>query len=465
MKKTCINWILMATMILGLGMSVTSCSDDDDDANKQGNQENINQVIDPYEKQGQQGAALFRVLSQLAELDSLPNDWKSATFEPVRGIVKDQSQPYTRYVVVSDLGEACLVFQSLSGKNVAESAQTASWQADGVGTMQFSAVNQSDCFATIDVSIRQLPHLTQLRLVPASALGDNALKKASYYRIGDVLRDKDDRRWVCVRSAGYDANDREDKKTTHWVTMELNDNAGTLPSNIKTILEDEKKERISHHLPTNLGGAETRTLKWFAELMWVLQHPDDYEKNIGAGLPFEHGLGGLGTDRTADVNAYDAAYVKALAAKWNEDNGRLWRTFLPRTISKDMLFKDNELCLFYNGYSTEFWGSKVTLYLATQSGNCYSQQSLREVTWDMNKTWDYRDDPDGNQNIYWFDIREYAHDGRATHGYNPGVDHAFVIVQATGKQLNDSFFQPDYDKKFGTDVISSEIFIGNEEIK
>ena len=34
MSKKLFNWMLMAAVVLGLGMSVTSCKDDDDDDKK-----------------------------------------------------------------------------------------------------------------------------------------------------------------------------------------------------------------------------------------------------------------------------------------------------------------------------------------------------------------------------------------------------------------------------------------------
>jgi hypothetical protein len=464
--KAKLNIMLMATLMLGLGIGITSCSDSDDD-NKSSQDDNLirmKQALDPYEKNTSQGMALLMLVSQLADVDSLPDNWKTATFEPMRGIVKDESQPFIRYSVVNGVNECRNLFQSLSGQNISKGTQTASWQHDGIGTMRFTVLDQSDCFATIDLDIKQMPHLTQLRLVPASAIGSNALKKASYYRIGDLIRDNDDRRWVCVRAAGYDSNDKEDKKTTYWVTLKLNEDYGMMTKNIKTILGDDK-HRVTHTLPTQLGGSDARPLQWFAELMWVLEHPEDYEKNMGPGQPFEFGLGGLGTDRKADQNAYDPEYVKKLAAKWKDGNERLWNTFLPGSISRKDLFANNYLNIFYNGYSTEFFGSNVTLYLCRQGGNCFSEQTLSQVTWDMDKTWGQRSIVK-DDNIYWFDIREYSGAGHVTNGYAPqGIKDAIVVVQATGKQINDSFLQPDYDKPFNENRLASTPFCGNKDLK
>ena len=71
----------MAALTVGLGMTVTACSDDDDDKDGRSAEE-IAQ--DPYEKESEAGDALYRLVSQLSVCDSLPNDWKTATFEPRR---------------------------------------------------------------------------------------------------------------------------------------------------------------------------------------------------------------------------------------------------------------------------------------------------------------------------------------------------------------------------------------------
>ena len=89
MSKKMINWMLMAAVVLGLGMSVTSCKDDDKDDDNGRTAEEIAQ--DPYDKTGETATALYRMVSQLSICDSLPNDWKMTTFEPRVGKVLDAS--------------------------------------------------------------------------------------------------------------------------------------------------------------------------------------------------------------------------------------------------------------------------------------------------------------------------------------------------------------------------------------
>ena len=231
MKKIMYSWLLFA-VLCGLSLSVTSCTDDDDD--DAGDGEQTAEVIegDPYGKTSQPATELLMVMSQLADVDSLPDNWRNATFEPTEGEVLDASTPFVRTVAVMDMTEARDLFRAFTGENHDETATTLTWKNDNVGTMTFKALNQNNCVATIDMELKQMPHLRQLRLVPTSALGDNKLKYDPYYRIGDVVLDRDGRYWICVRAAGGPKN----KEKTHWVTMQLltaDSKATGLKSNVK----------------------------------------------------------------------------------------------------------------------------------------------------------------------------------------------------------------------------------------
>ncbi len=55
MKKL-FNYMLMATLVVSLGTTITACSDDDDD--KKGGNEEL-KADDPYEKNGEVAYALY----------------------------------------------------------------------------------------------------------------------------------------------------------------------------------------------------------------------------------------------------------------------------------------------------------------------------------------------------------------------------------------------------------------------
>ena len=150
MMKKLFNYMLMATLVVSLGTTITACSDDDDD--KKGGNEEL-KADDPYEKNGEVAYALYRVVGTLCELDSLPDNWKTATYEPTKGKILDASQPLVRSVTVADLSEAVSMFRTLTGENLADNATTATWSKDGVGSLKFTATNSSAETAVIDVNI------------------------------------------------------------------------------------------------------------------------------------------------------------------------------------------------------------------------------------------------------------------------------------------------------------------------
>ena len=122
--------MLMAALLMGLGITVTSCSDDDKDERSA---EDIAQ--DPYEKESEAADALYRLVSQLSVCDSLPNDWKTATFEPKAGKVLDQSQPRVRTIAVNNAAEAVARYNSLTGKDLPATTTSDTYKVDGVGTL------------------------------------------------------------------------------------------------------------------------------------------------------------------------------------------------------------------------------------------------------------------------------------------------------------------------------------------
>jgi hypothetical protein len=425
--KTVFKYTWMVAIMMGLGMGFTACSDDDDD--KQNSNEEL-KTQDPYEKQSQAANDLFRVVSTLAEVDSLPDNWKTATFEPVKGTVTNASQPLVRTLTVANQAEAASLFRTLTGENIADDAATASWSADGVGTVKYTATNSSAETAVIDLSIKQMPRLTQLRLVPAAAMGENGKFTGDpYYHIGDVIKDKAGRYWICVRSA-YSPAGKED---THWVSMQLideNDKASGFDSNVRIVKEKAGKNGL-HKIQQKLAnGEETKHLKYFAQLMYLLNLPSQYSFNYAKGGIMEDGLGDLG------VQAHPQNYLNNLSAYWNKNN--IWDLVLPawyetkanrwhktEKVGPDY-FKNTFTMLYYgHNFSMFGMGSDCTIYTCQQSGTCLSTQTLGEKTWAYNATATTK-----------YDCTDFVN-GTAGSNTNAGyTDAAIVVVQASGKKLN-----------------------------
>lgn len=428
MKKIC-NLLLMAAVVCGLSLFVTSCKDDDDDVND----EVVVVEGDPYQKTGDVASALFVVMNQLADVDSLPDNWQTTEFEPAIGRVVDASQPYVRAMAVQNVRSARDVFRSLIGENFDESKSTVTWRRDGVGTLVYQELNQGDCVATIDVQLPQMPHLTQLRLLPPSAFGDNTMKYQTYYSIGDVVEDKDGCYWICVRSAGGP----DQKEKTHWISMQMlkdNSKASGFKSNVKTITTKGHAIQV----PQNLGGTEVKHLKYFAQLMYLLQRPDEYAQNAQAGGVLEGGLGDLGVGNDDDDNddgeAISPEKLQNIAKLWNFYD--VWSRVLPQGVTKDF-FLSGDVRMIYNGHSNATFSSTVNLYVCSQTGTCLSEQHLSTPEWDKK---------DATKE---FNINEYISNGRAATSNINGIANAngqaIVVRMCTGKELaNNLMFQPDY---------------------
>ena len=278
MTRKLSNWILMAALVVGLGMNVTSCKDDNDDNNNDRTPEEIAQ--DPYEKESEAADALYRLVSQLSVCDSLPNNWKTATFEPKAGKVLDASQPRVRTIAVHNAAEAVARYNSLTGKELPATTVTDTYKVEGMGTLQLN-VGGAGTIATIDVNVKQMPQLAQLRLVSAADMGENGhFKGEPYYRFGDVVMDEDGCYWICVRPA-YSPDGKED---THWMSFHLTRN------NIKTY---NKKGCWLQTYPVDLG-VQKEKMQYLAQLLAVLADSKGYKNEADTWWDNdETGFGGL----------------------------------------------------------------------------------------------------------------------------------------------------------------------------
>jgi hypothetical protein len=415
MNKKVFNWMLMAAVVLGLSFAVTACSDDDDDKDGRSAEE-IAQ--DPYEKESEAGDALYRLVSQLSVCDSLPNDWKTATFEPRLGVVLDQSQPRVRTITVANATEAVTRYNSLTGKNLAATTTSDTYTVDGVGTLQLT-VGGAGTIATIDVDVKQMPQLQQLRMVAVADMGENgSFKGDAYYRFGDVVKDKDSCYWICVRPA-YSANGKED---THWMSFHL------APKNLKVYTKKGCKEQV---YPVDLG-VQKEKMQYLAQLLAILANPQGYKEEAGnAGNYFNKhttGLGGLNEE------AMPVKDLMTLAKLWEQF--KIWEMVMPGGDDVDD-FKDRfkqTVRFIYEKGSTS--GKTLTIQTAVYNDATTFYTSIPNyaaVKMDMSEV--------------DFDItNSYAVNGiSGKHAYP--VDDAFVVRYKTGFQISSNWvFNPDPTK-------------------
>jgi hypothetical protein len=219
----------MAALVVGLGMSVTSCKDDDDkgDNNKIGGESTAVMGLSDDE------AVLASLLQSFCDFDAedAGSGLLNKTFVPTIGDVADASQPYVRTIVVGTQeaadNYASMVLTMLGAGN---SPVGFSWKNDAIGTVSYTHGSGNE-LGVLSLSIKQIPTLTKLRLVKDAE--GNAGDGEPYYNRGDVVRYvKDGKLYLCVsdhkygeksRWISFDATFDEIKKqkigTCGWATV------------------------------------------------------------------------------------------------------------------------------------------------------------------------------------------------------------------------------------------------------
>lgn len=438
MKKS--SRLFMASLLIGgLALSFSSCKDSENVSNIPNTPEEIAQS-----KETEMAKNLLSILSFTSELDSLPDNWfaNNYTQEPTIGDVVDASTPFVRYVAVQDKNEAINKYNSFANNGIEEGSTSASWNVEGVGSVNFNVLDQADVFATLDLNIKQQPHLSQIRFVPASALGDNAsFKGEPYYTFGDVVALHEGNPgiagntsyWICVRPC----SSLESKKKSHWMSFQLNDwdskNTKGVPSgsvNIKKLTESGKQD---YYLPTKLGN-ESESREHLVNLFNLLRIIDNTNRYTTAAYP--NGIGGVSRAEFSQNNA------EKVAANW--DKYEIWKKVLPQGVNQQDLkryFSQNEeINVFYYGYHStpSVYRSKLTLD-NNEALKGPNQKESDELSW--------------KRGIEGVDFREYITKGAKGKDWNVKdlPNTGFIVRYKTGAQLVGSYGNDDHPTKSFTE--------------
>ena len=195
--KTKFNLWLLAALVCGLSLGVTSCKDDDkDDTGDEGQEtyEGLSALEDD------QLADLIVAWTDTSRDNLDGSAWRNSTYEPTVGLALDESQPGIRYVAAGTIEEADRYAASALGTLGIdyESPAGFSYSNSQVGTVAYSH-SEGNTLGTISVDIRQIPVLQEIRLV--KVLPDNA-DGEPYYKCGDLVKYKN-RFYVCVSNHQY----------------------------------------------------------------------------------------------------------------------------------------------------------------------------------------------------------------------------------------------------------------------
>lgn len=410
--------LFMALLLIGgFALSFSSCKDSENVSNDPNSPENI-----ALSKQSESAQALLSVLSYTSGLDSLPDNWasNSYTVEPKVGVVKEESTPYVRYIVVNDKEEAIDTYNAIGEKTLTEDATSDTWNIENVGSLSFKVLDQSDVTATLDINIKQQPHLTQIRFVPASAMGDNSLwglKVDPYYQFGDVVSLKEgDKKtyWICARPCSK----YYDKKESHWFSFNLIDNSEEEDEEE----EDEESNTIvftssdygTLKLPTKLGN-KSLSAKHIPNLFKLLMLIDDPQKYTT--IDFPKGLGEIKRDEFTDVK------LQSISSAWTNKN--IWKTISPSAYISQEDFKtcfnvDYEVNAFYNGYS--YW-TKPTVYMVNLSGTTLAKDNKKSGSISWKRT---------RQNV---DFMNYVTYGQVADFPSELPSRGFIVRYKSGAEL------------------------------
>ena len=402
---------LLGLSLLTVMFSFTACSDDDDNKAPDSKPEEVK----PDDKHSEQATALLTILDALAEVDSLPDNWNSPDFTAAAtyGKALDAANPHVRSAAVSGLEEAIAVFNNLTDEDNDTWTQTKTWTCEGVGSLTYTLRNQSDCTATIDVNVPKLRGLSQIRLVPAEALGENgSFKGQPYYTVGDVVKDADNNYWICARGA-YSKAGKED---THWFSFSLKE---------ENVIELERLNLTYANLPTKLG-CETEKMRYLVQFLKFVADPTAYRDEDGQldATCYPKGVGNLGSEYLSWEQ------MNQIANNWTQKDmdgrsliGKCLGFFeSPLLDAKE--FKDDfapaaKLYVYYKDHSKSLFSSTYKMYCKSYSGKACTEH---------------------NDNVYWsesdpkpFKIWDYAYNKKTS---NAGHAKGYVVRYKSGKELN-----------------------------
>ena len=213
------NYMLTVAVVLGLGMSVTSCKSDDDD---NGNDSAMTQdEVDATDND--EARTAFRWLCILSNGEDFDQNWQKKTWEPTVGVASTDNEA-TRIIVVDNLEDAREEFSKLADKDVSEIGTKLTINGGAAGSMTWEqSAEGAQNLASVTVSVPVIPHLQKIVYCTEEQVGDNgtSMKGTAYYRFGDVIRDSQGYYWVCVRPAFAPRNKKEcsAKGDSHWINI------------------------------------------------------------------------------------------------------------------------------------------------------------------------------------------------------------------------------------------------------
>ncbi len=451
MKKNLMNWMLTATLLLGIGTFGTACSDDDDD--KENNEQPAGGVST---LDNDEADAAWRWLSQLSNVEALSNDWATKTYEPTVGEPSEQNQN-TRIVVVSDLDEAKALFANLADIDPSQLSGTYTATQAGVGTLTWTpSAAGAQNLAEVTVDTKLIPTLQRIVYCTEEQRGENGwfspnVDGTAYYRLGDVICDYQGYYWVCVRPAFK----QEDKGKSHWINI-INASETGKKGNYGDLVPMPEENIYSGYnlldkytrrvilLPYQLAYSREH-MNNLTNLLWALLNPDGFRDKMDVNGK-KNGLGGF------DYKYHGHTFLKSVAEYWDQPvsscgDRTIWQLLFNRS-HEDMaklqnirlLYKGYQWRVGRTGYTFEFHSIKDEFNLNTP-GSESGDKVLNRFADDGYDVRRYCGDPDA-QNSFAKMNDQFI--GNATYYY--------VVRYKTGDQIEGGSVSP-YNKIYHSDDV------------
>ena len=435
MRKNVSKWMLLTALVFGLGITVTSCKDDDEE----------NKSEAQKEQEAQEKASKFwNVVGQLVSVDDVTEDYKGKTFETTYGLA-DPTNEVTRIVNTNDMKTAAQRFANLvDAKGIDENTSSYTWNDPDIGSMTYTRGGTPAEWATVDVNIKAVPGLQKIIYREGGEGTNGKFAGKAYYRFGDVVsrqviitydqkKNNDNRKtiteyWICVRPAFGP----EGKEDSHWVCVNT-----VSDKNYKYYKASTGTE---YWLPTNLK-TDKENMQNFAELLWAICRPDDWYKNVNEhhrdgklwgfdGVPFF-------TDfKKANLDLHNQYFWQNVQDGWNRKQIAEQALNMPSLGALIDVIRANGVHLLYNGYSWIFltsWNCELSEAVYT-NGKAEEELNMHHAV--------YNEDIERNMKDIIFDVRTMGKDKDNYNGFfNSDGKYRWVIRHATGKELAN-------DKKF-----------------
>ncbi len=413
MKRILSLW-LVATLLCGLG-ATTSCE----------------KGPTPEEQQKQkkeQASRYWRVVSHLVSVEDITDDYQDKTFEPTIG-TPDAGDPLARIVSTNSLQSAVMRYNSLTGAEITTETATHTFSDPDVGTLTWTKSADGRSWATVDVDIKQLPKLKTIVYQSPEQGNDNGkFDGKSYYRFGDVLRRESlgvFEYWICVRPCfGL-----EGKEKSHWVCVNI------LPDDY--VFEYESKNWEGHfYLPDDIGVNEEH-MQNFAELLWALCFPDEWERNVGLyskeGFFGPYGLPFFGDFHVSNLDLHNKYFWQNVRNAWKKE-GILQKALNYTGTFEDLgaVLRKDGVNLIFDDYSWwTWWDDKLTLFQASfTNGSTNEELNLHHA--------DYRGLEKDVNGIAKIDCRKMGSNLDDYNKFFADGKLRWVIRHATGAELSDT---------------------------